>query len=86
MSEPQLELELVKSVRTVLTHSRQSLQQTVNTTMVQTYWQVGRLIVEDEQQGKTRASYGKQVLTHLANRLTAEFGKGFDRSNLNNMR
>lgn len=86
MSEPQLEFELVRSVRTVLIHSRQSLQQTVNTTMVQTYWQVGRLIVEDEQQGKTRASYGKQVLTQLANILTAEFGKGFDRSNLNNMR
>jgi hypothetical protein len=54
--------------------------------MVQTYWQVGRLIVEDEQQGSERAAYGKQVLKQLSSALTAEFGKGFDSSILRNMR
>jgi len=54
--------------------------------MVHTYWQVGRLIVEQEQQGSERAAYGKQVLKQLSTVLTAEFGKGFDSSNLRNMR
>jgi predicted nuclease of restriction endonuclease-like (RecB) superfamily len=53
---------------------------------VLTYWQVGRLIVEDEQAGKERAEYGKAVLEVLAERLTAEFGKGFTVNNLRYMR
>ena len=54
--------------------------------MVQTYWHIGRIIVEDEQGGQKRASYGKQVLPELAKRLSEEFGAGFDVSNLRNMR
>jgi predicted nuclease of restriction endonuclease-like (RecB) superfamily len=54
--------------------------------MVDAYWEVGRVIVEDEQAGKQRASYGKRVLEGLAERLQAEFGKGYDQSNLRNMR
>jgi DUF1016 N-terminal domain len=49
----------------------------VNQEMVLTYWQVGRLIVEDQQAGEVRAEYGKAVLEALAERLTAKFGKGF---------
>ncbi len=78
--------QLLSDIRQLLTHARQTLVQTVNTAMVQTYWHVGRLIVEYEQQGHTRAEYGKQVLAQLAQNLTAEFGKGFDASNLRNMR
>jgi len=78
--------QLLSDLRKLLSESRQQLQQTVNTTMVQTYWQVGRLIVEDEQKGESRASYGKQVLQQLSKTLTTEFGKGFDASNLRNMR
>ncbi|MFT7006417.1 MAG: putative nuclease of restriction endonuclease-like (RecB) superfamily [Colwellia sp.] len=77
---------LVNDIRQLLDQSRQRLQQTVNSTMVQTYWQVGCLIVEDEQQGKSRANYGKKVLKQLASVLTIEFGKGFDERNLRNMR
>jgi DUF1016 N-terminal domain len=58
----------------------------VNQAMVLTYWQVGRLIVEDEQGGEVRAEYGKAVLDRLAERLTVEFGKGFDITNLRHMR
>lgn len=77
---------LVTSLRALLNNSRQQLQQTINTTMVQTYWHVGRIIVEDEQKGSERASYGKQVIPQLAEILTSEFGKGFDARNLRNMR
>ena len=58
------------------------MRQTVNTAMVQAYWQIGRLIVEDEQGGERRAEYGKRVLPELAKRLSSEFGKGFSTTNL----
>jgi predicted nuclease of restriction endonuclease-like (RecB) superfamily len=86
MTTPKLNPQLIATLRTLLTESRRQLQQTVNTTMVQTYWQIGRLIVEDEQQGQARAGYGKQVLKQLSESLTKEFGKGFDTSNLRYMR
>lgn len=78
--------ELLDSVRELLINSRNQLVRVVNTAMVQTYWQIGKLIVEDEQNGKTRADYGKQVLANLAKELQREFGKGFDISNLRKMR
>ena len=78
--------QLLNDLRSLLKQSRQQLQQNINTTMVHTYWQVGRLIVEQEQQGSERAAYGKQVLKQLSTVLTTEFGKGFDSSNLRNMR
>jgi hypothetical protein len=81
-----LPLHLLDQLRALLKKSSQQLQQNINTTMVHTYWQVGRLIVEQEQQGSERAAYGKQVLKQLSNELTAEFGKGFDARNLRNMR
>ena len=46
------------------------------------YWEIGRLIVENEQRGKTKAEYGKATLKNLATQLTLEFGRGFDESNL----
>jgi hypothetical protein len=78
--------QLLNDIRQLLSQSRQALVQSVNSAMVQTYWQVGRLIVEHEQQGQARAGYGKQALAQLAQSLTAEFGKGFDTSNLRYMR
>lgn len=57
-----------------------------NSTLLLTYWQIGKLIVEDEQKGKERAAYGKFTLKNLSKKLNAEFGKGFDESNLRNMR
>ena len=78
--------DLVIAIRELLIQSRTQLQQTVNTAMVQTYWHVGRLIVEDEQNGQSRAEYGKQQVEQLSIQLKTEFGKGFDVSNLRNMR
>ncbi len=77
---------LLNNIRNLLESSRQQLQQTVNTTMVQTYWHIGRLIVEEEQNGNTRAEYGKQQLLILSEELTKDFGKGFDVTNLRKMR
>ncbi len=78
--------ELLNHIRTLLNASHQQVARAVNTTMVQTYWQIGQLIVEDEQRGNERAEYGKAVLQNLATELTKEFGKGFDVRNLRNMR
>ncbi|MCX7271081.1 MAG: DUF1016 N-terminal domain-containing protein, partial [Burkholderiales bacterium] len=77
---------LYESIRSLLLASRTQVRQTVNTAMVQTYWHIGRMIVEDEQGGQKRAAYGKQVLPELARKLSDEFGAGFDVSNLRNMR
>ena len=74
--------DLYGGIREVLLASRLRARQAVNTAMVQAYWEIGRLIVEGEQGGKERAAYGKRVLPELAQRLTAEFGKGFSAQSL----
>jgi predicted nuclease of restriction endonuclease-like (RecB) superfamily len=78
--------DLFAQVKQLVEQTRQQIQRNVNAAMVQTYWQIGQLIVEYEQQGESRAAYGKQQLTYLSMRLTDEFGKGFDVRNLSNMR
>jgi predicted nuclease of restriction endonuclease-like (RecB) superfamily len=78
--------DLYREVRAVLDEARASAYRAVNTAMVQSYWQVGRLIVEHEQGGKKRAAYGEAVLEELSKRLTAEFGRGFDVRNVRKMR
>jgi len=77
---------IYQQVRAILIRSRSRAWQAVNTEMVACYWEIGRLIVEEEQRGETRAAYGKGLIKELSTRLSAEFGKGFDKSNLWNMR
>lgn len=77
---------LYTKIAELLQTARQDLVRTVNQTMVYTYFEIGRMIVEEEQQGKERAEYGKQVLKELSARLISEFGKGFSVQNLENMR
>ena len=84
-TEPRLDA-VYRQVRDVLASARDRAWQAVNTAMVQAYWEIGRIIVEEEQAGKGRADYGKRVVEGLSARLTVEFGKGFDRSNLFHMR
>ena len=57
--------KLIKDIRLVIEEARGRVQQVVNSAMVQTYWQIGRLIVEDEQHGNERAAYGKKQLESL---------------------
>lgn len=78
--------QIIEDIRNLLIFSRQHLQQSINSAMVQTYWQIGKMIVEDEQKGESRAEYGKKQLEQISNALTIEFGKGFDATNLRNMR
>ncbi|CAI8891018.1 PDDEXK nuclease domain-containing protein [Pseudomonas sp. IT-P176] len=83
--EPQL-ASLLGNLGDLIREARRKVLRAVDTTQVQTCWQIGRHIVEFEQQGARRARYGKQLLATLASVLTAEFGKGFDSSNLRYMR
>jgi predicted nuclease of restriction endonuclease-like (RecB) superfamily len=70
-----------------LLHSaRQQVVRQVNLAMVHTYFEIGRMIVEEEQEGKDRAEYGKQLLRGLSKALTNEFGKGFSTTNIQQMR
>ncbi|MBM3275477.1 MAG: DUF1016 family protein [Candidatus Sericytochromatia bacterium] len=77
---------LYRDVRLVLEQARASAYRAVNVAMVRAYWHVGRLIVEHEQGGRRRAAYGEAVLEDLAQRLTRDFGRGFDVTNLRKMR
>lgn len=70
----------------LLKNARQRVVQTVNRTMVLTYFEIGRKIVEEQQNGKDRAEYGKELIDELSNILTKEFGKGFSSTNLKQMR
>jgi predicted nuclease of restriction endonuclease-like (RecB) superfamily len=77
---------LVSGVSELLEAARRASVRTVNAFMTATYWEVGRRIVEFEQSGKERAEYGEEVLTRLADDLTARFGRGFSRFNLGRFR
>ena len=77
---------LFSQVVALLQNARQQVLRTVNSTMVYTYFEIGRMIVEEEQSGKERAQYGKQLLKGLSEQLTIEFGKGFSVANLENIR
>ena len=77
---------LANRIAELIDEARRRTVMAVNTAMVYTYFEIGRMIVEDEQQGEKRADYGKQVLTGVAKQLTAKYGKGFSLTNLKQMR
>jgi len=77
---------LFNRVIELLVQARQKVSQTINNTMAITYFEIGRMIVEEEQQGKEKAEYGKQILNELSEKLVVEFGKGFSETNLKQMR
>ncbi|MBC5838227.1 PDDEXK nuclease domain-containing protein [Flavobacterium muglaense] len=86
MSESLQNKILFTQVVALLQNARQQVLRTVNSTMVYTYFEIGRMIVEEEQNGKERAEYGKQILKGLSTYLTKEFGKGFSMRNLEQIR
>lgn len=77
---------IAERIEQLITDARKRVVASVNTTMVYTYYEIGRMIVEDEQEGERRAEYGKAVIPALAKRLTRKFGKGFSAQSLANMR
>ena len=78
--------QLIDGIGDLIAQSKQHIASTINTTLVQTYWQIGKYIVEFEQNGNNRAEYGKNLIPQLARDLTLRFGKGFSKSNLIYMR
>lgn len=77
---------MILEIRKLLENARNNIAQQVNTELLTTYWNIGRIIVEYEQQSQLRAEYGKQTLKELSQELTREFGKGFSVSNIQFMR
>lgn len=78
--------KLVENISTLVVASKANLTRTVNTTIVTTYWNIGRYIVVFEQEGQAKSKYGTSLLTNLSKILTMTLGAGFSRPNLNNMR
>jgi hypothetical protein len=78
--------DVLASVVSLLESARRASARAVNAVMTATYWQIGRSIVEHEQGGADRASYGERLLAQLSADLTSRFGRGFSRQNLQNMR
>lgn len=77
---------LLGNLAELIRRARQQALRSVDVLQVQTCWEIGRYILEFEQGGEARAAYGKQLIPTLAKALSAEFGKGFDATNLRHMR
>jgi predicted nuclease of restriction endonuclease-like (RecB) superfamily len=77
---------LIKQIATLITDAKRRIATTINDTLVETYWNTGKYIVEFEQKGSARAQYGERLLVNLSKDLTLTLGKGFSKSNLFNMR
>ena len=73
-------------IKKLMENARKQVSVKINNILVQTYWEVGKIIIEDEQENNERAEYGKKLLKELSKKLTKEHGKGFSKSNLFNMR
>ena len=78
--------EFFESIRVILAEARRKAATRLNRVMVEAYWQIGRRIVEEEQKGASRASYGDKLIAELSRRLAGEFGRGFSVANLKNFR
>ena len=76
----------INEIKKILKNARQKAYTAVNSAMVEAYWKIGRRIVEEEQSGRERAEYGKEILKNLSKELTEEFGKGFGERNIRNIR
>lgn len=76
----------IDDIKELVAQGRRQAYAAVNQAMVNTYWEIGKRIVEEEQQGQARAEYGKQLLKELSSALTEEFGKGFSVQNLYSFR
>jgi hypothetical protein len=79
-------MQIINDISHILRQAQVNAYRSINQAMVQAYWLVGRRIVEEEQQGESKAAYGKGVIKSLSVALQQEFGKGFSVDNLENMR
>lgn len=81
-----LNQKLYSNVQAIIEKSKNTVSRAVNFTMVKAYWEIGRLIFEEEQNGKNRADYGTHLISSLSKKLSGEYGKGFSTTNLKQMR
>ncbi len=77
---------LLSGVSLIINEARNASVRAINSIMSATYWEIGRMIVENEQKGKNRAGYGEKIIKGLSKDLTDCFGKGFSARNLRQMR
>jgi len=80
------DVNYIAEIKQILAQARQKAYSAVNSAIVEAYWLTGKRIVEEEQKGKDRADYGKEILKNLSKELIAEFGKGYSITNLKNIR
>ena len=78
--------QLTEEIRDLILIARNDISQNINKTLLNTYWNIGKAIVEKEQLGNIRAEYGKEIWIKVSKKLTQEMGKGFSKSNLFNMK
>ena len=81
-----LHTDVYANIKRLMENARTDVAKQVNNILVKTYWEIGRIIVEDEQGHSDRAEYGKSLIADLSKKLTKEYGKGFSKSNLFYMR
>ncbi len=81
-----IKTDLAERIEQLIAEAKKRTISAVNTAIVYTYYEIGKMIVEDEQQGEERAKYGKAILKDISLRLTNKFGRGFSVDNLENMR
>lgn len=78
--------QITAEIKALMVEARTAAALEINKQLLKTYWNIGRIIVEHEQDGNLRAQYGKRLLSELAKELTRDLGRGFSKSNLFNMR
>ena len=78
----ELKKDIYEEIRGLLKSARENIVSTINSTMAKTYFLIGKRIVEEEQNGEKRAEYGEELVKNLSLKLTKEFGKGFSKRNL----
>ncbi len=78
--------KLFTEIEQIIVNSKNEVAYQINNTIVNTYFNIGKIIIENEQNGNIRAEYGKEILLKLSQKLTRKYGSGFSRSNLQNMR
>ena len=78
--------DMYNQISDIITNNKTKMIYQINSTLVETNFMIGKVIVENEQNGNIRAEYGKDILNKLSRKLTNKFGSGFSRSGLQNMR
>lgn len=82
----EIKKDIYEEIKNLLTSARNNITSNINSTMAKTYFLIGKRIVEEEQSGKERAIYGDELIKNLSLRLTKDFGKGFSKTNLKQMK